>query len=125
MEEVVQSVKERFLMERDSVEIQDVTGSVPTLRERIDEHLASYFDCLSMKTDASLVRMTAPFEGRVLEVGCGIGDLLAAVKPSRGVGVDISPEMVKLASNKYDLNLGANSVPPRRDYFWPGPRRRK
>ena len=26
---------------------------------------------------------------RVLEIGCGLGDTLAAVKPARGVGVEI------------------------------------
>src|ERR1700732_3930432 len=30
---------------------------------------------------------------RVLEMGCGDGDLLASLKPSEGVGVDFSPEM--------------------------------
>ena len=34
---------------------------------------------------------------RVLEWGCGPGDLLAALKPSRGLGVDISPKMVERA----------------------------
>ena len=34
---------------------------------------------------------------RVLEVGCGRGDLLASLRPSRGVGVDDSPEMVRRA----------------------------
>src|SRR6201993_4769259 len=38
---------------------------------------------------------------RVLEIGCGIGDLLAAVKPARGVGVDFSPEMIKLARQRH------------------------
>lgn len=38
---------------------------------------------------------------RVLELGCGNGDLLNALKPSFGVGIDISPEMVKIAKNKY------------------------
>ena len=33
----------------------------------------------------------------MLEVGCGLGDLLAAVKPARGVGVDFSPAMIALA----------------------------
>jgi SAM-dependent methyltransferase len=34
---------------------------------------------------------------RVLEVGCGQGDLLAALQPSDGVGVDFSVEMLKRA----------------------------
>jgi ubiquinone/menaquinone biosynthesis C-methylase UbiE len=38
---------------------------------------------------------------RVLEAGCGIGDLLAAVKPARGLGVDFSPAMVELARKRH------------------------
>src|SRR5438045_3922531 len=38
---------------------------------------------------------------RVIEVGCGLGDLLAAVKPSRGVGVDFSPAVIKLARERH------------------------
>src|SRR5262245_25017845 len=38
---------------------------------------------------------------RVLEIGCATGDLLAAVRPAVGVGIDISAEMVRLASAKY------------------------
>jgi len=34
---------------------------------------------------------------RVLEWGCGPGDLLAALKPARGLGIDISPKMVARA----------------------------
>jgi len=37
----------------------------------------------------------------VLELGCGTGNLLHALKPSRGVGVDFSPEMVKIAQERY------------------------
>src|SRR2546421_9692690 len=37
----------------------------------------------------------------VLELGCGLGDLLAAVKPARGVGVDFSPEMIALARQRH------------------------
>lgn len=32
---------------------------------------------------------------RVLEVGCNMGDLLAALQPARGVGVDFSPETIQ------------------------------
>src|SRR5208283_4575913 len=38
---------------------------------------------------------------RVLEVGCGLGDLLAAVKPARGVGVDFSPAMIAQARGRH------------------------
>jgi SAM-dependent methyltransferase len=37
----------------------------------------------------------------VLEVGCGTGRLLAALRPSRGLGIDISPAMVRVAQQKY------------------------
>lgn len=41
-------------------------------------------------------------EGRnVLEIGCGIGNVLNDLKPKRGVGIDISPEMIKIAKNKF------------------------
>ncbi len=42
-----------------------------------------------------------PPDVSVLEIGCGIGDLLAAVKPSRGVGVDFSPATVELARQRH------------------------
>jgi len=38
---------------------------------------------------------------RVLEAGCGLGDLLATVKPARGVGVDFSPAMIDLARQRH------------------------
>ena len=38
---------------------------------------------------------------RVLEVGCAVGDLLAAMQPAYGLGVDVSPAMIELANSKY------------------------
>jgi SAM-dependent methyltransferase len=38
---------------------------------------------------------------RVLEVGCGRGDLLAALEPSLGVGLDLSAEMVERARRRH------------------------
>jgi SAM-dependent methyltransferase len=38
---------------------------------------------------------------RVLEVGCSQGDLLAAVQPSVGIGIDFSPEMVRQATARH------------------------
>src|SRR5580700_619032 len=38
---------------------------------------------------------------RVLDVGCGRGDVLAAVRPSHGLGLDLSAKMVKRASSDH------------------------
>ena len=38
---------------------------------------------------------------RVLEIGSGTGDLLAALRPSLGVGIDFSAEMVRLAGQRH------------------------
>ena len=38
---------------------------------------------------------------RVLELGCGLGDLLAAVHPSVGVGLDVSPKMIEGARSRH------------------------
>jgi SAM-dependent methyltransferase len=38
---------------------------------------------------------------RVLELGCGLGDLLAALQPSRGLGVDFSPSMIAMARERH------------------------
>jgi ubiquinone/menaquinone biosynthesis C-methylase UbiE len=46
-------------------------------------------------------RFLVPESLRVLEIGCGLGDLLAAVKPGRGLGIDLSDEMVKLAQRRH------------------------
>ena len=40
-------------------------------------------------------------EASILDWGCGTGDILAFLKPSYGVGFDISSEMVKLAERKF------------------------
>ena len=53
-------------------------------------------------------KLLIPPNCRVLEIGSGNGDLLAAAKPSFGVGVDISTEAVNIASQKYpDLHFVA------------------
>jgi len=41
-------------------------------------------------------------EGRsILELGCATGDLLNALKPRRGVGIDFSTKMIILAREQY------------------------
>jgi len=41
----------------------------------------------------NLFSFLVPPEKRVLEIGCGTGDLLASLKTKKSVGIDISPKM--------------------------------
>ena len=50
---------------------------------------------------AQLHRFQIPSGARVLEIGSGSGDLLASLSPSVGVGIDVSGEMVALASRRH------------------------
>lgn len=50
---------------------------------------------------ARLHRFLIPAGSRVLEIGCGGGDLLNAVAPQVGVGIDFAPAMVQLAQQRH------------------------
>lgn len=67
-----------------------------------------------------LYRFLVPPGQRVLEIGCGKGDLLSALEPSFGVGVDISGEMVTRAKKRHPhlhfLQADAHSLPLRTDF---------
>ncbi|MBW2454363.1 MAG: glycosyltransferase [Deltaproteobacteria bacterium] len=48
---------------------------------------------------------------RVLDVGCGLGDMLAALRPAEGVGIDVSPRMVELGRQRHpELDLRVADV---------------
>jgi SAM-dependent methyltransferase len=78
------------------------------------EALAPYFDALAddwdryrarnryfHRTQRALFRTYVPAGMSVLELGCATGDLLAIVKPRRGLGIDLSGRMVDVARRKY------------------------
>lgn len=54
---------------------------------------ASFFH----REDEKYLRFLIPAGARVLEIGCGTGETLAALEPSYGVGVDFSPGMIAQA----------------------------
>ncbi|GAB4432282.1 MAG: bifunctional class I SAM-dependent methyltransferase/glycosyltransferase family 2 protein [Anaerolineales bacterium] len=62
-----------------------------------------------------------PAGQRILEIGCGTGDLLARLKPARGVGIDFSPEMLKRAQKKHPhlefIQADAHNLPPIEEAF--------
>jgi SAM-dependent methyltransferase len=53
---------------------------------------------------------------RVLEIGCGRGDLLASLRPAAGVGVDFSGEMIERARERHPeiefVRADAHELPP-------------
>jgi SAM-dependent methyltransferase len=53
------------------------------------------------ETLEKILRFHVPAGSSVLEIGCGTGDLLHALAPKRGVGIDISQAMVTIARSKY------------------------
>jgi SAM-dependent methyltransferase len=63
---------------------------------RTRERRSYYYDYLSRILKARI----APGQ-RVLEIGCGSGDLLAAISPSFGVGIDLSGKAVTAARARH------------------------
>jgi ubiquinone/menaquinone biosynthesis C-methylase UbiE len=55
-----------------------------------------YYDTIK-----AIYRERIPADAAVLEVGCGTGDVLAAIPARRSVGIDISPEMIRIAAIKH------------------------
>jgi SAM-dependent methyltransferase len=50
---------------------------------------------------ARVLRVRVPEGLRILDLGCGVGDLLAGLKPSYGVGVDVSARAVEEARQRH------------------------
>jgi SAM-dependent methyltransferase len=83
------------------------------------ELIHNYFDQLAAKRDKwrkrnwfyhktieKQYRMVIPEGSTVLELGCGTGDLLNAVRPGVGYGIDFSSGMIEKAKAKYpELNF--------------------
>ncbi|MCJ7724528.1 MAG: class I SAM-dependent methyltransferase, partial [Anaerolineales bacterium] len=94
-------------MDRTSSSLSDLTD--PTALVYRHQRIA-HWDAIARKRDAwrgwggayhrrlaEIYRFLISPGRRVLEIGCGTGELLAAIQPSYGVGVDFSAEMVQRA----------------------------
>ena len=67
--------------------------TVPTVKGELHLQRISYYK----KTLRSLLQMLIPKGRTVLDIGCGTGDLLKLVEPSRGVGIDSDPDKIRIA----------------------------
>ncbi len=65
-------------------------------REEWEQRARAYHD-----DQARYFKFLVPEGLRVLEIGSGLGNLLAMLKPARGVGIDLSPEMVRKAAQRH------------------------
>ncbi len=100
------------------------TAGKPTYAYR---DLSSYYDALAprwasqrnpfyFRNVVRLMRFLVPRGARVLEIGCANGDLLAALEPSYGVGVDLSDPMLEAARARHPelhfLRMDAHRLEP-------------
>ena len=53
------------------------------------------------KEDAKYLSFIIPKKSNILEIGCGVGDLLASLEPEKGVGIDISETMIANAKKNF------------------------
>ena len=99
------------------LEVETVTGRVDALVEFTGpeyDDVVSFFDTFAEVEERwrrrnatyhrlveQICRSMVPEGRKVLEIGSGAGDLLAALRPSTGVGVDLSPAMVELARERH------------------------
>src|SRR5882724_10229828 len=64
------------------------------------------FNAAYREDDRRFMRFLIPPGKRVLELGCGRGDLLAALRPSYGVGVDFGAKTIAKANELHpDLDF--------------------
>ena len=69
------------------------------------------FNAAYHNDDRKFMRFLIPSGKRVLELGCSRGDLLAALEPSHGVGVDFGAKTIAKAKARYpDLNFVLGDV---------------
>jgi ubiquinone/menaquinone biosynthesis C-methylase UbiE len=80
----------------------------------VTKRTKEYFDTIAWKLDwwtnrnryyyrdlDRLYQFLIPAGSKVLEIGCGVGNLLANVTPDLGVGIDFSSAVIELAEKKY------------------------
>src|SRR2546421_12279908 len=83
--------------------------SAQAVADPIKEQVREHYDRLAAARDTwyrrgrfyhdhleATLQALIPAGSSVLELGCGTGNLLAALRPSRGLGLDLSPEIVKI-----------------------------
>jgi len=87
---------ENFELSEGKKKIVEAMNRIASMRDKYIRRNRYYY-----KDMVKFLKFNIPEGSRVLEIGCGTGYLLDALKPSRGVGIDISGEMIRMAKEKY------------------------
>lgn len=80
--------------------IKDFFDQLAPTRDKWKKKNKYYYNYIEKK----LLPFLIPQNKKVLEIGCGTGDLLAELKPAIGYGTDISEKTIKIAQQKYNKN---------------------
>ncbi|MGE5339848.1 MAG: glycosyltransferase [Candidatus Omnitrophota bacterium] len=91
------------MINNDHIELSEGKKKISEAMNRISQIRDKYIrkNRYYYKDMIKFLRFNIPENSRVLEIGCGTGHLLNALKPSRGVGIDISAGMITTAREKY------------------------
>jgi len=77
----------------------EVKSHFETIAEKYDFYKnKSRFYYRSIK---NYLKEAVPSNKRILDFGCGTGEILSHLNPQTGVGYDISPKMLKIAKKKF------------------------
>ena len=78
------------------VQIRNRFNTLAQARDRWIERNRYYYE-----DQQTYFRFLIPENSSILELGCGTGNLLASLNPKRGLGIDISAEMISVARSKF------------------------
>ncbi len=79
----------------------------------VDNNITEHFDNIAKDYDfykkkneyyysslKKLYSQIVPPKKQILEIGCGTGSLIISLQPDRGVGIDVSGDMIKIAKKR-------------------------
>ncbi len=84
------------LLSRRKLAVRDLADRMAPVRDKWIRRNSFFYE-----EDRSYMRFLVPEGLRVLDLGCGTGSILAALAPSRGVGVDFSSGMIDVARQRH------------------------